>query len=364
VWLGAFGYALVIALVNDNLLPGTYDFANFVMPLGIGLWVAADDAPLATAYSRVTRLLFALTTVISVYGIVQYVIAPEWDALWLRNAITGGALSFGRAAPFQIRVFSMLNSPGPFGNFMALMLLLALPQLSLRRPWALAQIPFWLVAFGLSLDRSGWLLFAFGTVVYLLLTPRRGALLATAGLSAALLAVLVVILPAAIGNDAVLTSLNDRFASFSDLDSDRSGKDRLNLYDTGVSLISETPFGHGLGVLGTATKLGDSAATTDFDSGVLARLVEMGIPGFMLFLVTLYVLAAAILRVWRQAGRSRDATLQSIAGMAFAVLISLLETELFGDISGLLILTLWLICGLTIRADSGVGSPRLSLARG
>ena len=350
-WLGAFSYALVVAIANGNIAPGAYAFASFVLPIGIGLWFAADSAPFGQAYGRVTRLLFGLTTVISIYGIVQFVVAPPWDTLWLTNVIAGGSLSFGRPAPFMIRVFSVLNSPGPFGSFMAVMLVLALPQLNLRRPWLLAQIPFWLVAIGLSLDRSGWLLFASGAVIYLALTPRRAALLVTAGFSAALLAVLIVVLPAIVGNDGVLKNLGDRFSSFSDLDQDRSGNERRNLYDTGLQLLWDAPFGHGLGVVGTATKLSDTAATTDFDSGVLARLVEMGLPGVALFSGALAMLTAATFRAWNCAGFERDVALQSVAGMALAVVLALVGSEIFGDVSGILILLLWLICGMAISAQ-------------
>jgi hypothetical protein len=123
VWLGAFCYAFSLAIVNGNAAPGAYSMCNFVLPLGLGLWIAADGASARDAMSRVTRVAFVLTSVISVYGIVQYAVAPEWDRFWLKHVIAGGASSFGRPEPLQIRVFSMLASPGPFGGFMALMLL-------------------------------------------------------------------------------------------------------------------------------------------------------------------------------------------------------------------------------------------------
>ncbi len=349
IWLGAFGYAFVVALINGNALPGTYDFMNFVLPASIGLWIAADKEPFVKTYDLVMRVLFGLTTIISVYGIVQYAVAPAWDTMWLQDVIATGSLSFGRPAPFLIRVFSMLSSPGPFGNYVGVMLLLALPQLSVRRPWMLAQIPFWLIAFGLSLDRSGWLLFASGLIVYLLLTPRRGTLLVSAAMSAALLSGLVVVLPAVVGNATVVTDLSDRLATFSDLGSDRSANDRQNLYDTGSQLIAEAPFGRGLGVVGTATKLSDAQTTTDFDSGVLARLVEMGVPGALLYVVALGILSWELFGIWRRAGGLKDARLQSIAAVALAVVLALGGAEISGDVNGLLLVPMWLIAGFALR---------------
>lgn len=362
VWLGAFGYALFVSIVNGNILPGAYTFLNFILPLGIGLWIAADEQPFAKTYERVTRLLFGVTTVISIYGIVQYVVAPAWDTLWLQNVIATGSTSFGRPAPFLIRVWSMLASPGPFGNFMAVMLLLALPQLSLRRPWLLAQIPVWLIAFALSLDRSGWLLFASGAVVYLIFAPRRGALLVSAAFSTALLAGLVVLLPVVTGNAAVITNLSDRFATFSDLDSDQSANDRRNLYDTGAQLVTDRPFGSGLGVVGTATKLGEAEATTSFDSGFLSRLVEMGLPGATLLLAAYGILGWAIFGVWKRAGSTQDYRLQSVASMALAVELALVGAHLSGDINGLLLLGMWLVAGLAVRTAPAARARALQFA--
>ncbi len=359
LWLGAFGYGLTIAVVSGNILSSSYTFASFVLPIGIGLWVAADRTPFARAYARITSLLFALTTVVSAYGIVQYVVAPEWDCLWLRGAMAEGALSFGRPEPFAIRVFSMLPSPGPFGTFMAIMLLLALPQLSIRRPWLLAQLPVWFVAFGLSLDRSGWLVFAFGAIVYLALTPRRGPLLAAAAISGALIVGFTLLLPAAVGNDTIMNTLNARFSTFSDLDRDRSSNDRRFLYDSSVAMIAQAPLGRGLGIFGTATKIGSPPTNQYIDSGFIARMVEMGPPGFCLFVTTFGLLGAIILGVWRQARCTGNTALQSVAGAAFAILSALFGFQLSGEIGGLPMLMLWLTSGLAIRGQSALAATNL-----
>ena len=363
VWLGAFTYAMVVAVAVGNSLPGAYTFANFVLPIGIGLWIAADDLPIHNSYARTTRLLFVLTTVVSVYGIVQYVVAPDWDRLWLRHVIAAGSLSFGLPAPFEIRVFSMLSSPQPFGTFMAIMLLFALPQLSLRRPLALAQLPLWLVAFALSLDRTGWLIFASGASIYVLLAPRRGMLLAAIGACAGLLCGAIVMLPALTGNEDVITMLQNRMTSFADLESDRSGNERRELYDTAVARIAAAPLGEGLGVVGTATKLAASAATTDVDSGMLARVFEMGIPGALLIFTTLGLLVVSMFGQWLRAMRLGDTRLQSIDGVALAALVSLAGSEIFTDVAGLPLLTLWLICGTALRPDVAQRPFHLAMVR-
>jgi putative inorganic carbon (hco3(-)) transporter len=363
LWVSAFFYGFALALANGNTLPGAYAFANFVFPVGVGLWIAADDEPFARAYLRITRLLFTVTTLVSIYAIVQWVVVPPWDAYWLRSvAADQRVASFGRAEPYQIRVFSVLNSPGPFGSFMATMLLLSLPRLSLKRPLLLAQIPLWLVAFGLSLDRSGWLMLATGALVYLVVAPRRIVLLAAVAASGALLAAGIIILPELTGNDRVSTLVGTRIATLADLNSDRSAQDRAGLYSRGTVDFGSAPMGRGLGVVGTSAKLGEARTTIDFDSGVLARLIELGFPGILLLAGAIAALAATFFGIATRPPAGGELDGRNIAASALALVAGILELELAGDVAVLLVLMLWLFAALAVR--SGEFSPvRLVLVK-
>lgn len=352
LWLGGFTYAFVVAIVCGNVLPGIYSFVLYVLPITIGLWIAADPTPFPVIYKRVTRLLFALATVVSVYAIVQYAVAPVWDVVWLQHMIAGGEHTYGLPAPFEIRVFSTLNSPSVFGVYTGIMLLMALPQLSLSRPLLLAQIPLWLTASLLSLVRTGWLMFVVGATVYLLFAPRRGMLLPTIGLTAALFAGLLVSLPSIFGSDTVLGSLGSRLSTFSNLEDDTSGTARRELYNSAGSLIAIAPYGQGLGVLGTATKLSSSEKTTNFDSGILARIIEMGLPGVILYVAPLLVLVGATFETWNAGRVGRDKGIQSLAAMTLGLEVAFAGQQLSGDASGAPLLLLWLVLCLTVRARS------------
>ena len=359
LWLAAFGYGLVLAMTNANQwFSGAYSFVNFVLPAGVGLWIAADQAPFSCAYLRVTRVLFAVTTFAAVYGIVQWAIVPPWDGYWLRSVIAEGSLSFGRAEPFQVRVFSVLNSPGPFGNFMAAMLLLALPRLSLSRPHLLAQIPAWLIAFGLSLDRSGWLMFAVGALVYLGFAPRRLTVLVTLASTAVLLAAAMAILPGLIGNDLVSTSVGDRIATLSDIGSDSSAADRTVVYAQGFLEFQDAPLGRGLGIVGTSTKLSDAQSSTDFDSGVLGRLIELGGPGAFLLVAAAVSLAAACYAGATSRAAATSSESRCVAASGLAVIVGLVSLELSGEVAGLLVLMLWLSAALAVRSCAPAPATR------
>lgn len=349
LWIGGFLYAFLLALLNGNLFAGTYAFLTFVIPIGLGLWVAADQTPMSVSYARITKVLFGLTTILSVYGIIQYLFLPPWDAFWLQNVSAQGSLSFGKPLPYQVRVFSMLNSPGPFGCFLACILLMSLPALSVRRPLLLAQVPFWLIAFGLSLDRTGWLMFALGLCVYACFSPRPVVLVTMVGASAALLAAVMAVLPGVIGNDLIVTSINDRFGSFSSLESDDSAEQRQALVGDGLGQFFSAPLGRGLGITGTSTKLGEAGATSDFDSGFLARLIEMGVPGSLLYSSTFALMFFTLLRLWHSAKKHADTAMQGVTAMAIALELSLLSLLISGDLSGLPLLLLWLLVCMAVQ---------------
>jgi len=346
LWIGGFSYALLLAVLYGNILSGTYTFVDFILPIGLGLWIAADEAQMSISRPRIMRMLFGMTTVLSVYGIIQYIFMPPWDAFWLYSVNMQGAFSFGDPEPFQVRVFSMLNSPAPFAVFMAIMLLMSLPELSMRRPLLLAQVPIWLIAFGLSMDRSGWIFFAVGAVAYAFFTPRPGILVMTIAACTALLIGLMNFVPAVFGNDLFVTTINERLGSFSSLDRDDSAQQRQAQIGYALGEFLEAPLGRGLGVIGgNATKLSNGAAPIGLDNGYLSRLVEMGAPGSLLYGATFVLIFATLLKIWRTAKRIGDTMLQGVTGMTIAIECGILCFLLSGDVSGLPLLLFWLcIC--------------------
>jgi hypothetical protein len=101
--------------------------------------------------------------VVGSYGVIQYLIAPEWDRFWLKNAIEAGGTSFGTPEPLGIRIFSTLNAPGPFAGFMMAGLLLLLSGGSNLR--FLAMVPGYL-SFLLSLVRIMWGSWLLGLLIF------------------------------------------------------------------------------------------------------------------------------------------------------------------------------------------------------
>lgn len=197
-------------------------------------------------------------------------------------------------------------------------------------------------------------MFAIGLVVYLIFTSRRQSALTAVMASVFLLIGCASVLSVTIGNDAIMTSITQRLDTFSDLNSDRSANDREGVYTDGIQELLEAPFGRGLGVVGTSTKLTKTAWTTDFDSGILARLIELGIPGFILFAWSIIAVLSLLLHFWKISKRSKNPQMQDIMAMALAGVISLVALELSGDVTGLLLLILWIFPSLATH----LGEPR------
>jgi O-antigen ligase len=238
---------------------------------------------------------------------------------------------------------------------MTFALLAVLPACTLKRPLLLAQVAIWCVVLALSLDRSAWLAFAVGTTIYAAIGARRSTTIGAFAGIAVLATVAVMAVPIMTGDELALAHLTDRFSTLSDVENDRSANDRQAVYVEGTQMFLAAPLGEGLGVIGTATKLGDTQTTTDFDSGYLARLVELGIPGGALFYAALAILLAAFVGRWRAASRADDDIARNDASFAVAFCFALFGLQLAGDVyAGFMSLLLWMVAGCVVPARTVV----------
>ena len=367
IWIGAFTFGLLLSLIDfDNFFAAVYSFAIFVLPIGPGLWIASDSLAPQRAADRVLRTIFVMTTVIAVYGIIQYVTVPPWDAAWLSYTNDHSPYhmtSFGLPQPFKIRVFSMLASPGPCGNFIALALILALPALARRNVALLLALPLWLATFALSMDRTGWIMFGVGLIIYLVAAPRRLALLFPLVTTVVLALGFASAVSLSPQGERALQSVSDRFATFTDISRDRSAADRTQLYADSLNDFRAAPFGRGLGSIGLATKL-QGSGVNPIDSGIFERLIDLGLLGTTMYAAALFVSIVALSLAALNAGRMRIDSTQDIAVVALAIQVALLVNELFGESHSLLPgVIMWTTTALALQAaDRLRPAPHLAVA--
>jgi O-antigen ligase len=311
-------------------LAALYGLALFWLPIFFGAACGVHGEEGAReAYNRVAKWMLALVAISALYGIYQYAAPPPWYAYWAQQADIEG--SQGAATAFNFRIFGTLNSTGHFAGALTFALLLNLPRLSARRWYVGAAFVPIAVALALTSVRACWLSLLAGTVCFLLLAPRRQQ----AAFSLVAIGVLVVGVAFAAAStiresSIALTSLTDRFTSFSDLQNDKSAAARGEQSAAVLTDALDEPLGLGLGSAGTALRLRGSNVVS-MDNGYLARLSEMGLFGFALYIAALLAALAYALRAYALARQRRDPAALDLIAVAISLQVAFLTLETFTD---------------------------------
>lgn len=367
-WCATFAYGLVISLAVGSVGAAAYECVEYLVPMFGGLWLATQDLPADEVLRRVCRVVFPCAGIVAVYGLVQWVQPPPWDAMWVKGS---DFISIGDPTPFAMRVFSTLNSPGTAADFFALTIVLALPTLRLRRPWMWAIAGVLGAALLLTLVREAWVALIAGSVVYLALSPRRTSAFVSIACCAVLLGFLITSLPGMLGSGAASDVIVSRLATFGDIDHDGSALDRQDEYGEALAQSFANPLGGGLGTVGAAAKLQANAQSnmigTALDSGYFARLVELGWAGVVGYLaVTLaapLIIAGRVLR----SGSGASAAVKIAAAVAVSMCAVLATCDAANDAHfGLEGFFFWIALGvgsLALRACVAPGDVRAGALR-
>jgi hypothetical protein len=337
VWFGGFTSALAVALASGNETSAAlYSYASFCLPAGFGLWVASLDIERSALFEIVTRFLLALATPLALYAMFQLAYPPAWDVAWMRQVRLG---SIGLPLPFVFRPFSTLNAPAVFADFLVATILLNLPRLRNASALTLLQVALCGAALALSMMRSGWVALAVGIICFLGLSANRLANLTTFSL------VLVFFTALTTGASSFGGGLGARLSTFTKLDSDVSYVERAHYYGEPLFEAAGTPQGAGLGVVGTAAKLGPTGSAYAFDNGYIARLTEMGWFGSACYLLVTFGALAFVLSRRTTAG-------SGVVAAVAAIQLALIAADVSWDShSALCGVVFWLSLGLVSRRE-------------
>lgn len=330
-----YGYA--VGVLNVGPSAATFDLLNWLVPVLLAFYLTVNwrDYP---GYRETVRRVFTWgALLLGGYGLIQYFSPPPWDRYWMLSAPIG---SIGLPEPFGVRVFSTLNSSGPFAVvIMAALLLLLTGQGPTRWPAALVG----LVGFLLSLVRSAWGGWILGAlfIASRMGRPRLrllGALAVTALVAVALLSF-----------GPLADTVGSRLQSLTDLDEDTSLTQRLEFYADFAPQAFLTPLGDGMGSTGLATKLstsgGDLGELGDFDSGIMTIPFVLGWPGTVLYAGGLALLLLPALR----GGSSPDPFATASQGIVLAVLAQLVFDDFLVGVTGAVF---WTFLGLSLASKS------------
>lgn len=265
VMLAAVGYGTVIGVFQAGPPAAVAGLAYWLPPILLGLLVMSDAVPADELHGALRHIAGWGTLAVGVYGLVQFFVLPEWDRQWMINT---ELTTIGLPEPQEVRVFSTLNAPYPLGSVLA-GLLIAIN--GVRSRVALAAAAAGVVTLGLSLARSGWLGWAVGLAV-LMLVSRRGR---RQGL---VLALAPLVLLAMFGGPVEHT-IRDRFDQSADAgSSDDSLTARIRFHQEMVPTALSDPVGNGMGTTGVASEQAEAGAEAlgTFDGAIPESLYALG----------------------------------------------------------------------------------------
>jgi hypothetical protein len=303
-----------------------YGLFGWLAPLLFGLHVYLRW-PMYEEHKRAMQKSFLWAVLLlGAYGVYQYIAPPAWDRLWLEHMLSDiGAGSFGRPEPFEIRVWSTLNSPGAFANVLMAGLLLLFSIRSRIKPLAAG---FGYSAFLLSLVRTSWLGWLVGLAV--LARNSKGRQIPRLLMSLVLLPVLVSPLML---NPQIATVISDRLQTLQSTRQDESFQDRTEEYRVLLESLAEDPFGEGLSNAETFRGF-------TMDSGIILMFYFFGWIGAALFLAGI----SLCVRGMASGVNSADPTAPIYRAVVIAMILELLSGNTFTGPTGAV---LWICIGLS-----------------
>jgi hypothetical protein len=321
-------YAYLIGVMANGPLAATYDLANWLYPVLIGfhIMVNARDYP---KYRQVILDTFIWGMLImGAYGLVQFFLMPTWDAMWM---IGSQMASQGDPVRLGVRVFSTMNSSGPFA--LAMMAALTFTMASTQRVrWLAGGVGF--ISFGLTMVRSTWGGWVIAMVLQLLKASNKVRVRIVIGA-----VVLVGLSVPLLTFGPIADKMGARLQSLTNLSDDNSYAARNEFYATFAKTAFTDVSGEGFGATGASTKLssssGDLGKYGSFDSGVMNVPFVLGWPGSLMYLAGLILLLA---RAFRASFSLRDDKYaQAALSVAIANLAMLVFTNTFLGVSGMLL---------------------------
>ena len=310
-------YGYLVGVVKVGLVGATMTLVGWLPPILTGFYVLARWRIYPRHRQVLERTLTWGVLVIGVYGIIQYFFLPAWDAFWMRQS---GMINVGQPYPYQVRIFSMLDSPGPFAVTLGVGLIMLFIGRGLLP--IVAAVPGY-IGFLLAQVRGTWIgwMVAIGTI-FLTVTGRlRIRLLWMTA------AILILTFPLVI-QGPIAGQTTSRAQSLTNLEEDGSFRARMSMYQSTTVRILMNPIGWGLGSRG-------------FDSGIITLFWNLGWPGGFLYLSGLAFLLLELYRESTFFGKI-------VGGVAAGYLIQFFAGgQLLGQVSGVLF---WSLTGLAVAS--------------
>jgi len=323
-------YAFLVGLIKNSVTTATLAVLGWLIPIFFGFHLFVNWRDYPSYRQNIQRTFLWGVLVMGIYGMWQYLVAPEWDRFWLRNVDTP---VFGTPEPFGIRVWSTMNSPQPFaGMMMTGLLLLFSSQGNLRFLAAGAGY----LAFLLSSARSAWLSWLVGLLIFM---PSLKARLQMRLIISIMVAAVFVLPLTTI--EPFSTAIMPRIESLSNVKDDTSYQERAAGYSVLLDLALSEFLGKGMGgkIENNNTGLGSN------DSGILTMLFSLGWFGTIPYLCGMVLL---FFKLFQSSEGQFDAFVSAARAIALGTFS---QISLNVVMTGSLGLVLWGFAGIAMAAQ-------------
>jgi hypothetical protein len=333
-------YGFIVTLMRGEPVPALIGVADWGIPVFYFFFVVVHRERIAELLERMPWFVTTNMLLLGSYGVWQFVNPPVWDRLWMQGVDQG---PFGLPEPFLVRVFSTMNSAGPFSCWIMVLLIISFGFASWLMPVARFS---GLLALAFTSVRTAWGGLAVAMLILAVSSGRRVLRYAIVAAVGALVVVAVV---------AVVPQINDvvtqRFATFDDLQQDGSLLQREEEASRMQTLISENPLGVGIGALGRGTiAAGDGQILFEgaIDDGILEIFGSLGWLGGLLYCAALIGAAVRCARSGPQFAFQQKVCFA--AGVACLAALPL--TNIVTGVTGTL---MWMMFGVASVLGNGAG---------
>lgn len=326
--LGSVFYTFLVGLIYENpldkVIVGSIMWSAPIL-FGFHLFVSWRNY---YNYLREIKNVFLFGTIaMGLYGLLQFIYVPPWENFYLNSEFV--STSFGTPEPFNIRIFSTMNSPfSCSGMLIAGILFFLSSPIKINNFFVILPS---LISLILTRVRSGWIGFSVG-IFFLFFVRNNKAHKKTYLLIFILFSVIGVILLSSV--EPFSSKISPRFQSLFSLEDDVA----LNVRKEALELVLAgslfEPLGHGFGT----TPLSE-AGFSEGDGIILNMLFWFGLFGSLIYLLSI---ALSFIQLFWMKNRGVDDFSSALFSIAIGILPLAFSANLFSGTLGLLF---WSILG-------------------
>ncbi len=332
ICVGSIIYALLIGIVFGVPVNGLINsLVNWSSPIVFGYFIVSnwEIYPLIKREIQKTFLIGAL--VISLYGIFQFFVAPQWDVFWLITSELGAR---GTPEPLGIRVWSTMDAPQEFANIMMAGVIIFVSKFP--EPKSISATISSLIAILLTLARAAWIGLMAAFISSIILQKGSAKISATITI---ILGISIVILLYFI--EPFSSIIQGRIETFTSLSTDNSANARIIGYGDLASVVFTQIFGNGIGAIINV----ENTTIAAWDSSVLPMVYQLGIIGSLPYTFGLALLTS---KLFLNQPKSLAPFESSCVAICIGILVQLLANFIF---TGPIGMTLWTFLSLHLASS-------------